>query len=60
MPYIREFNVEQPHEALKMKWPTELNLASPRYYGPFGEPQNHRLKTVFSSAFSRRSLSLRS
>lgn len=47
MPFIREFNVEQPHEVLEMKWPTELNLASPRSYGPFGEPQ----KSPFENRF---------
>lgn len=47
MPFIREFNVEQPHEALEMKWPTELNLASPRSYGPFDEPQKSPFETRF-------------
>lgn len=52
MPFIRAFNVEQPHEALKVKWPPELNLASPRTYGPFGEPQKSPLRTVFSSVLN--------
>ncbi len=30
--FVTEFNVERPHEALAMKCPTELYLASPRSY----------------------------
>jgi len=30
--FVREFNVERPHEALAMKCPAELYLASPRRY----------------------------
>jgi transposase InsO family protein len=30
--FVREFNTERPHEALDMKCPTELYLASPRHY----------------------------
>lgn len=30
--FVREFNVERPHEALAMKCPAELYLASPRPY----------------------------
>src|SRR6201988_2959297 len=30
--FVREFNTERPHEALDMKCPTELYLASPRRY----------------------------
>jgi hypothetical protein len=32
MPSSREFNVERPHEALDMKCPAELYVASPRPY----------------------------
>src|SRR2546421_3862526 len=30
--FVREFNAERPHEALEMKCPAELYLASPRPY----------------------------
>src|SRR3954451_17754242 len=30
--FVREFNGERPHEALEMKCPAELYLASPRHY----------------------------
>jgi hypothetical protein len=30
--FVREFNTERPHEALDMKCPAELYLASPRPY----------------------------
>ena len=30
--FVREFNVERPHEALDMKCPAELYLDSPRRY----------------------------
>ena len=30
--FVREFNTERPHEALEMKCPTELYVASPRPY----------------------------
>jgi transposase InsO family protein len=35
--FVREFNVERPHEALDMKCPAELYVASPRPYASLPE-----------------------
>jgi transposase InsO family protein len=35
--FVHEFNAERPHEALAMKCPAELYLASPRRYGGLPE-----------------------
>jgi hypothetical protein len=35
--FVRELNVERPHEPLDMKCPAELYLASPRRYGGLPE-----------------------
>ena len=35
--FVREFNVERPHEALEMKCPAELYAASPRPYAGLPE-----------------------
>jgi hypothetical protein len=35
--FVREFNTERPHEALDMKCPAELDLASLRPYDGFPE-----------------------
>jgi hypothetical protein len=35
--FVHEFNAERPHEALGMKYPAELYLASPRRYGGLPE-----------------------
>ena len=35
--FVREFNVERPHEALEMKCPAELYVASPRPYAGLPE-----------------------
>ena len=34
---VREFNAERPHEALEMKYPAELYVASPRLYAGLPE-----------------------
>ena len=35
--FVHEFNAERPHEALAMKYPAELYVASPRRYGGLPE-----------------------
>src|ERR1700674_3839387 len=35
--FVREFNAERPHEALEMKYPAELYVASPRPYAGLPE-----------------------
>ncbi len=36
--FIEEFNNERPHEALNMKYPTEIYTASPRIYQGISDP----------------------
>ena len=63
--FVHEFNAERPHEALAMKCPAELYLASPRRYDglpeldlpvPRPRPPRHRLRTA-SACIARRSTS---
>jgi hypothetical protein len=50
--FLREFNTERPHEALKMKCPAELYTASPRPYSGLHRCLRYDVGALTETTFS--------